>query len=708
MQADNRCADSAEFIFYCFNMRARLAAIQGTSTLWKCSPQKMKILEELLKEPHFLDNLEKAAKSFEKNPTAPMTDNAKDIMLKILPLMVAAGKKVPYGNCGNSELALCQMIACRRFFGNFTYFFTLNPVIQDYGLALRIACPLLNNSDMTGKNNKILSELQTHSSRSAMLDTHPIGASLMYLRLHSAVWNYLMRFPYPEPGSHVKGTPAPASCRKQRGFLGHISSYFTAHETSQAGAQHSHSQIHGSMYWSLLKAIAANEDLNKIFGDYISSIVTTQIPYGPEPIGWTQSEKKYEPFILDGKDIHIDSDEFKQFLHHGLTHKQNHEFHNFSCFKNCKNDTDKCRFGFPISTFNHRSGIYQIKVIRIRGEKESSIGIMSHVDNELPQADSFVEDDERNLFVILSRRSSNTDVTTYSVCSYAEFYENNMNDKNIPFPTDLHCRNQWFVDCSGTVSAATNFAQNNLQISDAGAGIYLCKYIAKGDGTKLTHSLPMIFEAIKISSERPSVAADALINPLRAAMRALSRIINNQSRSSEYSVRLCLSHLLGMRQFECSHAFKFVYAHALHLYLLEQNEAEQNEAEQNAVDQSDPIENILHEDWTIDANAEYSHGSLEVKDGRIFMISQAIDYRYRPLEFKDHSPLEYFITTIKVKKSESESKSISRQRQESSELYDADVPAHDDSAANDAHPLLPLPSSSFFFFFFSFSWSSKD
>ena len=165
----------------------------------------------------------------------------------------------------------------------------------------------------------------------------------------------------------------------------------------------------------------------------------------------------------------------------------------------------------------------------------------------------------------------------------------------------------------------------------------------------------MIFEAIKISSERPSVAADALINPLRAAMRALSRIINNQSRSSEYSVRLCLSHLLGMRQFECSHAFKFVYAHALHLYLLEQNEWN-SEAEQNAVDQSDPIENILHEDWTIDANAEYSHGSLEVKDGRIFMISQAIDYRYRPLEFKDHSPLEYFITTIKVKKSESESK----------------------------------------------------
>jgi len=103
-QADNRCADNVEFIFYCFNLRSRVTAASGTHMLWKTAPQQLTKLKQLVEDPQLMEDLINEGKRAEENPSAPLSDRGKDILSKFLPFVVAAGKRIPFGNCGNADL----------------------------------------------------------------------------------------------------------------------------------------------------------------------------------------------------------------------------------------------------------------------------------------------------------------------------------------------------------------------------------------------------------------------------------------------------------------------------------------------------------------------------------------------------------------------------------------------------------------------------
>jgi hypothetical protein len=171
LQASNEFASAVDFCCFLFNQRARATASIGVSALWKNSPDAIASLTELITADGFVEELTAAA-------AAPNSLGAKRIMSVILPLLLAGGKNVPYGNTGQGERAAAEMLNMARFFGNGAFFFTSNPNIQEHVLSLRLSTPIVSNEDTSGA---LFTYPPESWERKNMMAKNPLGASLGYL-----------------------------------------------------------------------------------------------------------------------------------------------------------------------------------------------------------------------------------------------------------------------------------------------------------------------------------------------------------------------------------------------------------------------------------------------------------------------------------------------------------------------------------------------
>jgi len=560
--------------------------------------------------------------------------------------MLIAGRDVPYGNAGSSKQALSQMLNCTRFFSDFGWFFTVNPVMHDYPLALRIGLAgsvtaLDNWSDPTGQDFQVPLDGE---ERRSIIDKHPLGAVLGYMRLVYSVLTHLLVTPFPKPGMGTLSnlrlpslTPEPSQFFRGRGCFGPLSGYFVAQESSKSLAQHMHGIGYSPLNWTFIRKIAQHPELNAILGKFIDSIQVS----GLSDTQWESKDLPWEPPTLGKRcpptPMDLDGDgAFVQHCGYVMSHKQDHEPHNHSCWKNVsrevmsqteektcvkcdgKYDDGKChcnlcRFRYPQKCSNKESGIVEIILVTVTKEptvddSEKSINCNSSVSEpgsktkpetfrrvfsklspsfQLPQVGKF-PGDHRILVHVQQRPSSSHAV----VDTHEDRTRRQMDDPKL-LDNDLNPmgRNGMFVNCSRVVSAATT-SQNDLQITSPqglGGACYIADYITKGDGVaKLNNTLPLFYEALQTSKNRPSVASDAATNPLRPAMRVLTRLINNKMKSSEFGLRCALSSLLGLKQFTSSHFVRHARGQILSLQETNRSVLEKG-VDQSVFDERDAI-----------------------------------------------------------------------------------------------------------------------
>ena len=389
--SSNRFSSNVDFNFYMFNLRSRVLVNRGVYArlLNKCSA--LEEFRKLLEEDDLMAKLDEAIKY-------PKSTVAGDLLKKVGPLMILSGGRVPYGNTGSSEKALTEMIALHRFYGCWGWFFTVNPVMHDMVLPLRMGKVIENNwEDPTG----ILFVPPSDSEeRRKMMEVNVIGATTGYIRCHCAIMERLLCAPDVRKPSQdiLLSTALPPNLGvegkfRKRGVLGPVSSIYTAHEVSNAGNQHSHSEVSSPFNWQNYNTLAEFNDMNVCIGKYMDSIVAAQLPYNGSR-GWPISKQPWvAPQMTDEILSTLESD-FSERFAYIASFKQNHERHNFSCWKNIpKNAKDKinstansnknesnnsssktkdnekqkhyyCRFKATWKCFDQITGLYELTLVK--------------------------------------------------------------------------------------------------------------------------------------------------------------------------------------------------------------------------------------------------------------------------------------------------------------------------------------------------------
>jgi hypothetical protein len=612
-QADGRAGNNLELVLYLFNMRARSEAARSVVAKWRSNPQLFDEFQRLVRDPTLPSRLESAAR-------APSTPAAREILRVVSPLLAMTSKRVQFGSSGANSSAFAEIRNFHRFFGPGGAFVTVNPVLSDHVLPLRLAQPLLDNfTDLRG-DRFVLPE--THEARRSQLLTRPLGASRGYLWFYYALCEAMLGMPTPRPDEGPKHTTelppntGPEGPLRRRSAYGPVSAFYCAQEASAAGAQHLHMEVYSPISWPFTRSVVHEPPANEALGRYYDSIACSSLPYGPT--GWDWAEQPWQPPPSNWQpppSAVRSPDRFASRHAFIASHKQNHLPHNFSCFKRAAPSTRQgppqvpvpsaptpvasalaaaqtrsavpattpspaaarmsealCRFMMPQHSWDQQTGFCQLELVQ-REQDQRSGGPpaptqrapsrrrevkIRHVVDQAPSPDH----DRRILSLIFTRPSSrDTPLRTFSGLADSADQEN-----NLPRPPRFHAdddpldRNSWFVDSSQVVTVVT-YAQNNWQlISEEGMGgdAYIAKYLVKSE-IDLAQSLSLLLDAIRVSQQRPSVAPDAATNEARPTLRLLQRLINNHTRSVEIPITLCLSSLLGMAQFSSSHNCKSVW-----------------------------------------------------------------------------------------------------------------------------------------------------
>ena len=630
--ATNDFADDLDFVFYGFNQRARSSVAQGVKTKIKPGSANMERLQALINDTSFLTRIYNGIKN-------PQHDDAKDVFREILPLINIVGQNIPFAEAGASNKALSEMMNLHRFFGTWAYFFTCNPVMQDYPLALRISGGVTDN--WTDLNGEYFDISPISIERRRVIERSPIGASYTYNRLYKSVYEHLIGFPQAEIGGTLKSTLLPHKYRDiKRGIFGEASAYFIAQELSKAKVQHWHSLIIGPTSWRFFKSLNLEDpSVNLQVGNYFDSIITTHLPLDPDNMKeWlpiTKSKWNSDPNIMISETPADPNDpKYEIQFNYIASHKQDHFNHNFSCWKfNPKRQKDltTCRFAMPFHSWDQESGMYQLALVQAEVPKKTRfVKILSKIGiNNIPQVNRFSADN-RLIVPILYRPS----IANAQKRTHKEMREEKIiNEKLYHNDCDPLGRNGFLTDFSKPVTMATYGAQNNVQIADGGLGspIYISKYIAKGSCLQLNSILPLLADAIEVSKDRPSNNQDNQ-NPDVVAHRLMNRFVNNQARHFEASSRLCISKCLGMTQYESSHSFAYIYIWS-------------------AIKDMDELQitNVINVDLGIDFdNPTHNYGELvKTSDEKLIMVSSNIDYKYRSHELKDYNILEVLCITNK-------------------------------------------------------------
>jgi hypothetical protein len=564
-QASNDYAHDFDFSFQTLNQRARADKAKVARAKFKPDSTTMSRLQNVINAPDFLGRLLDGIEN-------PASKDAKAVLHRILPLIYIAGQHIPFGEAGASNTAFASMLNLHRFFSNYSFFVSFNPVMQDYPLALRIAQPIANNWDDIHGINFIVSA--SSMERRSILEGHPIGASYTYIRMYKAIFEHLIGFPQSDIGGRLKTRTLPPQHREsRRGCYGPVSAYFFAQEMSKALVQHFHALLLSPINWQFLRSLNINDPaVNIRIGAYFESIIANSLPYDLDNPGeWlpiTKTPWNSDPnFLIPATPADPTDPNYDIQWNYIASHKQDHFDHNHSCwvFKpKVQKELTTCRFAMTFHSWNQQSGLYELIVVSTDIPKQTKTVRVLLKPRETGVTEVFKIIADARILVPVLCRPSRQDAP---IRTMAEMYQ--MAEANGPATDvasqlhpdiDLPSRNGYFTDCSKTLTMATYGGQNNVQVTDDSLGslTYVGNYIKKSTNLQLNSILPLLVDAIRVSEQRPSTREDNA-NPDVVAQRLLNRMVNNQARHFEVSSRLAISKHLGMPQFESSHTYAYIF-----------------------------------------------------------------------------------------------------------------------------------------------------
>lgn len=515
LQADNRVSDDMTFVCYLFNLRMRLSSIRGVKALWDRSPHTIAKLQTLLEDPVFMEQV----RSAKDNPNTPVARHVHSI---IAPMLLSAGRSVPFASAGSQNVAYNQIVSNARAFSPSGYFLTLNPALHEHLLPLRLAAPVASNA----VSDEVLRGVDFdppsgNDERRRLLDDHPGASAFGYHLFRSAFWKNFLGFDLPPIGSRTHSTPllpplkriaaadlfpsqkaAPPAQKSreisERGYrprsvLGDVLGINVALENSQAGNSHEHCIVFSALSWSYMRRFASNDSFNKKIGKFFDSVVWNSIQY-PSP-GWEdfhQGRYLDLPALKPGGSPTPVSDptSFAERVVHMALFKQNHYYHSFTCWKNVAKkanpDLCTCRLHRPKPSWDQETALAQLELIQglrkvggtgpndpERTVKVYDVKVFKKIQSRVSSKTSFlIDSDPRILLPIFSTPSSDkVHIRTLNELRTI-IDDNEYLDPDIDPPG----WNQWFVETNKAMAAATA-AQSNLQvITDDGKGSFFYMY----------------------------------------------------------------------------------------------------------------------------------------------------------------------------------------------------------------------------------------
>jgi hypothetical protein len=628
----------------------------------------------------------------------PNTADARALTRVILPLLVMTGQKVQYGSVGANSSAFAAMRNYHRFFGHGGWFITVNPVLSDLALPLRLSQPVTDNhGDICGLNFQMPDSF--HARKTTLRD-NPTAAALGYLWFRFAFHRTFLGMDFPRPGeSPLSRTQIPPPHRR-RGIYGDVVATYGSEETSGSGAQHMHLEALGPVTWPFIRDLVHVPENNEAFGRYFESIACSSLEYGPN--GWDAlNSLTWSPPAAQEPSPRYAA---LQARHAVCCTIMDHRWHNKSCFKRMQSSQPQasaaapsavrptaeavglavarhagtsaplgplptstaavsaasatvsscsCRFAMPRFSHHQQCGFCQLNWVRAQQTDDVQPTVSSRRANgadiriryaiEAPPEPG--SRDERIISLLLSRPVSGDRVLrTFRALA----------DRQAPSPdaplfldADPVDANSWLTEHNDVVLLYCN-AQNNLQfIAEGGFGTeaYIAKYIVKSE-IGLGQSYSLLVEAIRTAELRPSRAPDADTNEARPALRLLQRLLNNHVRATELPVQLIASVLLGMKQFHGSHPTSNVwlgsavaYQHGLRAQSYAPSSAATEESLRDDADDVHYEEHVREEDA-----AEVAPDS----EGNAVFVTSVTDYVYRDRRLAGVSFMEFACLFKKV------------------------------------------------------------
>jgi len=169
------------------------------------------------------------------------------------------------------------------------------------------------------------------------------------------------------------------------------------------------------------------------------------------------------------------------------------------------------------------------------------------------------------------------------------------------------------------------------------------------------------------------------------AQRLLNRMVNNQARHFEVSSRLAISKHLGMPQFESSHTYAYIFTWGAVYNIQKQQKVTFTEAAESQNGLSlEQIEEQIDIDLGYQLDIEFGFGDL-IQDphdasGKPMVVSQDIDYKYRPHDLEDLNFMEFNCILQKYKVSSVSSLNASSVIKDNDS--DHEVPVYHDHASD--------------------------
>jgi hypothetical protein len=554
-----------------------------------------------LNKNNFLKDLDYAVNN-------PDSREAKHLMKMLTPYIKIAGSNIPYGETGASDKAFARMINNQRFFGNSALFFTVNPVLHDYIMALRIAVPISNNyTDLTGTN--FIASSNSYERKKALT---PIASSTAYVHFNKNLIDKMLRMPQ---SSGLK-TTIPSALDRDPGVLGRLMSMSGAQETSGADNPHSHWIINTTNDWSFYKSLdLTNANIQNKIAKFLDSIITSEIPLKENDntkFIFSDTPWNSDPNILQLKEQCNDPNNilYKDRFQWVACKRQDHKPHNCSCFpatkvksllqkKKSLNEL-LCRFALPSHNWNNTTGLQQIQLFTIPipsasapnqsityssvGNSSKSIFIPQTTNRPkliakillLPYSyecnefyiSSLYDKDPRVFAPMMTKRTNNAS----HIRDHLENFQKSSLNNIYHTDSDTFGPNGYFVDCNAAITVATGAQNNIVMLCESHVALpYTCTYSVKSISCQIKSCLPLMQEAIRTSKIRPSVSTDTTFTKTqRETIRIWQRYVNNKIKIQEFTIKIILCSELGLLQFSHSHEYTHIFVHGAVVFILQQ------------------------------------------------------------------------------------------------------------------------------------------
>lgn len=274
-QYDNRASKNSKFNFIMFNQIQRHAAISTVAARAKSNPKSLLKFMSIVNADGYMDRLKAAVK-------APDSNEAKEMVKSLMPLIHVSGKNVPFGASERAK-TLSVLNAYTGFFGLPSWFITVSPADIDSPLMIRLGHCHKDNRNSKGLNVKSVDlgvpileiPIPTNSTlRAIILAQNPGVAAEMFEKIIRAVVKCLLNIPLTEDYKKTR----PSYDVTMGGVLGTLYALVMIFECQGRGSLHAHAAGWGSLVPRLLEIASNSKTFANIIANSINTMVLAQLP----------------------------------------------------------------------------------------------------------------------------------------------------------------------------------------------------------------------------------------------------------------------------------------------------------------------------------------------------------------------------------------------------------------------------------------------